>query len=107
MHGAPVPADLPVADTLEHFDPNAGSRLERLVFNNRRLVIVACALLTVLLGAVAVIKLSLGASFEKMIRRVIRTSRTTSSTALTCARSAIHCASLSKTRKAISTIRNT
>ena len=58
MHGAPVPSDLPVADTLEHFDPNAGSRLERLVFNNRRLVIVACALLTVLLGAVAVIKLA-------------------------------------------------
>ena len=67
MHGAPDPADLPVADTLEHFDPNAGSRLERLVFNNRRAVIVVCALLTVLLGAVAVIKLSLGASFEKMI----------------------------------------
>ena len=66
MH-APDPADLPVADTLEHFDPNAGSRLERLVFNNRRLVIIVCALLTVLLGAVAVIKLSLGASFEKMI----------------------------------------
>ena len=66
MH-APAPADLPVADTREHFDPNAGSRLERLVFNNRRAVIVVCALLTVLLGAVAVIKLSLGASFEKMI----------------------------------------
>ena len=30
-------------------------------------MIIACALLTVLLGAVAVIKLSLGASFEKMI----------------------------------------
>ena len=66
MH-VPIPADLPVANTHEHFDPNAGSRLERLVFNNRRLVIIACALLTVLLGAVAVIKLSLGASFEKMI----------------------------------------
>jgi predicted RND superfamily exporter protein len=69
MHGAPIPADLPVADTLEQFDPNAGSRLERLVFNNRRAVIVVCVLLTLLLGAVAVIRLALGASFEKMIPR--------------------------------------
>ena len=46
-----------------------GSLLERAVFNNRRTVIVVCAVLTVLLGALAAWRLTLGASFEKMIPR--------------------------------------
>ena len=37
------------------------------MFNNRRAVIILCAVLTVLLGAVAVFRLTLNASFDKMI----------------------------------------
>ena len=66
MH-ADIDAELPVPGALEHFDQNSGTRLERLVFNNRRAVIILCAVLTVLLGAVAVFRLTLNASFDKMI----------------------------------------
>ncbi|HZW75961.1 MAG TPA: RND family transporter, partial [Caldimonas sp.] len=58
---APAPA--------EPLRAEGGSLLERAVFNNRRTVIVVCAILTVLLGALAVWRLTLGASFEKMIPR--------------------------------------
>src|SRR4030095_4829521 len=61
--------DLPIPAALEHFDQNSGNRLERLVFNHRRAVIVICALMTVVLGVVAALKLTLNASFEKMIPR--------------------------------------
>jgi predicted RND superfamily exporter protein len=54
---------------LDAFDPQSGSRLERLVFNHRRAVLVVCALLTLLFGALALSKLTLNASFEKMIPR--------------------------------------
>ena len=50
-------------------DPASGSRLERLVFNHRRIVLVLCAVLTVLFGFFAATKLALNASFEKMIPR--------------------------------------
>jgi predicted RND superfamily exporter protein len=49
------------------FDPRSGSRLERLVFNHRALVLVACLIATVLLAALAATRLQLGASFDKMI----------------------------------------
>ena len=52
---------------LEHFDPRSGSRLERLVFNHRRAVMLLCALLTLLLGALAATRLTLNASFERML----------------------------------------
>jgi len=68
MHG-PASPDAPIPGALEHFDPRTGSALERLVFNNRRTVIAICALLTVLLGVAAAMKLTLNASFEKMIPR--------------------------------------
>jgi predicted RND superfamily exporter protein len=68
MHG-PVDADLPIPSALEHFDQNSGTKLERLVFNNRRTVIVICAVLTVVLGIAAALRLTLNASFEKMIPR--------------------------------------
>jgi len=55
--------------TLEQFDPASGSPLERAVFNNRKMVMLACAIVTVLLAALAVAKLSLSASFDKMIPR--------------------------------------
>jgi predicted RND superfamily exporter protein len=66
MHHAPD-ADQAAPTALEHFDRNSGSRLERLVFNNRLAVLVVCALLTLVLGIVAGLKLTLNASFEKMI----------------------------------------
>jgi len=55
--------------SLQGFDPASGSLLERAVFNHRRAVMVVCALLTLLLGALAATKLTLSASFEKMIPR--------------------------------------
>ena len=58
----------PIApQTLAQFDPSSGSALERAVFNNRKLVMVACAVITVLLAVLAVTKLSLSASFDKML----------------------------------------
>lgn len=66
-----APTDLldrmPVVRDLADFDPRSGSRLERLIFNNRLAVVIACALITVVLGIVAATKLTLNASFEKMI----------------------------------------
>ncbi|MBK9243284.1 MAG: RND family transporter [Burkholderiales bacterium] len=67
MHGHAGHTDAPIPGALEHFDPRTGTRLERLVFNNRGAVVLLCALLTVLLGVAAVTKLRLNASFEKML----------------------------------------
>jgi len=53
----------------EALGAEGGSLLERAVFNHRRIVIAFCAVVTVLLAALAVAKLTLGASFEKMIPR--------------------------------------
>ena len=67
MHAPNSGAGPSLPATLEQFDVDSGSRLERLVFNNRRAVLAVCLVLTVLLGALAVLKLTLNASFEKMI----------------------------------------
>ncbi|RZL94242.1 MAG: RND family transporter [Variovorax sp.] len=67
MHTATTRADQAAPVSIEQFDTRSGSRLERLVFNNRLAVIIACALVTLVLGMVAATKLSLNASFEKMI----------------------------------------
>ena len=57
----------PVAhEGAEAFDPRTGSWVERLLFNNRLLIVVICALVTLVLGWQAT-KLSLNASFEKTI----------------------------------------
>jgi predicted RND superfamily exporter protein len=58
---------MPVVRELADFDRNSGNLLERLVFNHRLLVVVACALATVVLGYFAATRLVLNASFEKMI----------------------------------------
>src|SRR5262245_25438169 len=58
---------MPVVRDLAAFDPNSGSRLERLIFNNRLAVVAACAAITVILAIVAATKLTLNASFERMI----------------------------------------
>jgi predicted RND superfamily exporter protein len=56
-------ADLPAGDA---FDPGSGSWLERLLFNNRAVIVVLCALVTLLLGWQAS-RLTLNASYEKTI----------------------------------------
>jgi predicted RND superfamily exporter protein len=67
---AAAPTDLdatPVVRTIAEFDRNSGSPLERLVFNHRLPLVIACAIATVLLGFFAATRLVLNASFEKMI----------------------------------------
>ncbi|WP_418316112.1 efflux RND transporter permease subunit [Piscinibacter sakaiensis] len=56
----------PATPSLADFDHQSGSFVERLLFNNRRLVIALCLLITAVLGWQAS-KLQLNASFEKMI----------------------------------------
>jgi predicted RND superfamily exporter protein len=68
MHAAAPPIDAAAA-TLEGFDPASGTLLERAVFNHRRTVMIVCTVITLLLAAMAATKLSLNASFEKMIPR--------------------------------------
>jgi predicted RND superfamily exporter protein len=57
---------LPVIPDLRDFDKSSGGLLERMVFNNRILVVVACVLATLVLGFFAT-RLQVNASFEKMI----------------------------------------
>jgi len=64
-----VLVESPSEASLRGFNPATGSPLERAVFNHRLAVIVVCALVTLLLAALAATKLSLSASFEKMIPR--------------------------------------
>ena len=61
------PETMPVVRDLADFDRNSGNRLERLVFNNRRLMLVVCALITLALSYFAATRLELNASFERMI----------------------------------------
>jgi len=58
---------MPVVRNLADFDRNSGNLLERLVFNNRLAMVIVCALVTLVLGYVAATRLTLNASFEKMI----------------------------------------
>ncbi|WP_370601602.1 RND family transporter [Pseudomonas nitroreducens] len=58
---------LPVISDLRDFDAHSGSLLERLVFNHRLLFISLIALVTLLLGWMAVTRLEIKPSFEKMI----------------------------------------
>lgn len=55
---------MPVTQDRGDFDSRSGSRLERLIFNNRRLIVITCVLLTALFGYQAS-RLSISASFEK------------------------------------------
>ncbi|ENO79332.1 transporter [Thauera sp. 27] len=54
------------AVSLQGFDPRSGSWLERLLFNNRAVVLALCVLVTAILGYKA-LGLTLNAAFEKMI----------------------------------------
>jgi predicted RND superfamily exporter protein len=68
MHADTATADI-LPSSLENFDAASGSALERLVFNHRGAVIVVCALITLVLATLAATRLTLSASFEKMIPR--------------------------------------
>ena len=59
-------AEHPVISRVEDFDRMSGSLGERVLFNNRLLIILACLFVTLFLGWKAT-KLELNASFEKMI----------------------------------------
>ena len=70
MNTSPAPLDaMPVVRTIEDFDHRSGHVFERAIFNNRLWIVVACALLSLLLGFQAT-KLSINAGFEKMIPHV-------------------------------------
>ncbi|MDO8332511.1 MAG: RND family transporter, partial [Pseudomonas sp.] len=58
---------MPVIRDLKDFDARSGNRLERLIFNNRLLFIVSFIIITLFLGYMAVTRLTLSPSFEKMI----------------------------------------
>ncbi|WP_446728910.1 efflux RND transporter permease subunit [Pseudoduganella sp. OTU4001] len=61
------PDAMPVVHSLQDFDRNSGNLLERLVFNHRAWLVAVCAVLTALLAWQAVARLTLNASFEKML----------------------------------------
>lgn len=57
---------MPVVPRREDFDANSGNRLERIIFNNRLVLVIVCALVTAFLGYHAS-RLEVNASFEKMM----------------------------------------
>ncbi|RJG00626.1 efflux RND transporter permease subunit [Noviherbaspirillum sedimenti] len=57
---------LPIIRDLKDFDKKSGGLVERVIFNNRLLVVLICAIITVVLGYRAT-KLEVNASFEQMI----------------------------------------
>lgn len=58
--------DMPVIKEMKDFDRASGNRLERLIFNNRILVIIACVIMTLAMAYQAT-SLVFNANFEKMI----------------------------------------
>jgi len=64
---APVQRDtMAVIRDPDHFDSKSGNAIERLIFNNRFLIIAICAILTLVFGYEAT-KTQVNASFEKML----------------------------------------
>lgn len=66
MKGKSTQPTQPVVSDLAEFDRSSGSRVERLLFNNRLLVVIVCALVTALL-AFSATRVRLNANFENMI----------------------------------------
>ena len=58
---------MPVVRDLAHFDQRSGNWLERLVFNHRLAVMLLCAVVTMVLAWCGATRLTLSASFEKML----------------------------------------
>jgi predicted RND superfamily exporter protein len=65
---APTPnlEAMPVVRDLKDFDLNSGILLERLIFNNRLVIMLACLVVTLVLGYFAA-HISLNASYERML----------------------------------------
>ena len=59
-------SDLPIISDLQEFDYSSGTFLEKLVFNHRGIVMVLCALVTLVLGYQA-LQIKLQAGFEKTL----------------------------------------
>jgi len=59
-------SDLPIIADIKDFDPQSGTFLEKLVFNNRPVVMILCLITTIVLGYQAT-KIQLQAGFEKML----------------------------------------
>ena len=57
---------MPVVRDLNDFDRQSGNHLERAIFNNRVVVLVACLIATIILG-VAATRIKINANFERMI----------------------------------------
>ena len=57
---------MPVVRDIKDFDLMSGNRLERLIFNHRSFVMLACLVITLVLGFMAA-RISLNASYEKML----------------------------------------
>ncbi|QTQ37357.1 efflux RND transporter permease subunit [Aromatoleum petrolei] len=64
--GSKQTGEMPAIQDLAQFDRRSGNWLERAVFNHRVLFILACALITTVLG-LQIAKLEVNASFDKMI----------------------------------------
>jgi len=58
---------MPVVPDPSQFDKCSGNFLERLIFNNRIVIVGACVIITLVLGYIAATKLRLNASFEGMM----------------------------------------
>ncbi len=58
--------DMPVVKDLKDFDQKSGNLLERLIFNNRLAVVIACVIVTLVL-AFQTTRIVFNASFEKML----------------------------------------
>ncbi|UTW03065.1 MMPL family transporter [Amphritea atlantica] len=59
--------DKPQILELKDLDPHSGNFFERIIFNNRLAFIIVIAVITLILGYMAITKLELKPSFEKMI----------------------------------------
>ena len=57
---------MPVVRDIKDFDQKSGNVVERLIFNNRVIVVLVCVLITVVLGVMAA-RIDLNASYEKML----------------------------------------
>jgi len=57
---------MPVIKNIEDFDQTSGNRLERMIFNNRLMIVIVCGIVTLLMAYQAS-KIVFNASFEKMI----------------------------------------
>jgi len=66
LHNCNQPDAMPIVRDPRDFDPRSGNMLEHLIFNHRPWIILLCMLTTVVLGFQAA-KLTVNASFEKMI----------------------------------------